>query len=179
MMQLESDKIKLRPLEPEDIDIIYEWENDPEVWKISHTQTPYSKYILKKFIENSHLDIYETKQYRFIIDLKKEKKTETIGTIDLFDYDPYHSRIGVGILIKENEHRQKGYASEALRLLTDYVFNKLLIHQIYCNICPYNKASLKLFLKHGFKVVGLKKDWLKTSDGWQDEYLLQLVNPNS
>ena len=98
---LENDIIKIRPLEPSDVDLLYKWENDPEIWKISHTITPFSKHIIKKFIENSQFDIYETKQYRFMIDLKNDNKVITIGTIDLFDFDPYHSRVGVGILIKE------------------------------------------------------------------------------
>ena len=177
MTTLENNIIKLRPPEPEDIETLYQWENDTSIWKVSHTITPFSKYIIKKFIENSHLDIYETKQYRFIIDLKNKTGIEAIGTIDLFDFDPYHNRIGLGILIKEDKHKQKGYASIALELLINYVFNTLLVHQLYCNICPNNKASLALFQKHGFTIIGLKKEWLKTSAGYEDEYMLQLVNP--
>ena len=55
---LESVNIKLRAPEPEDIDLLYEWENNTEIWYLSNTLTPFSKYSLKKFIEHSHLDIY-------------------------------------------------------------------------------------------------------------------------
>lgn len=178
MEKVENNIVRLRPLEPEDIDILYKWENNPEIWQVSHTVTPFSKYIIKKFIENSHLDIYETKQYRFMIDLIEDNSNQTIGTIDLFDFDPYHNRVGIGIVIIEDKHKQKGYAGNALKLLINYVFNTLLVRQVYCNICPSNEASLKLFQKFGFQIIGLKKDWLKTSKGYIDEYLLQLINTN-
>ena len=59
MNALETDIIKLRALEPEDIDILYRWENDPKVWKVSGTVAPFSKYILRRFIEDQKYDIYE------------------------------------------------------------------------------------------------------------------------
>ena len=179
MEKLKKNNIILRPLEPEDLEVLYKWENDSEIWTISNTITPFSKYILKKYIENSHLDIYETKQFRFMIDLLSEKNdTKPIGTIDLFDFDPYHNRIGVGILIKENENRRKGFASIALELLIDYAFTTLKVHQLYCNICIDNEISLHLFKKLNFEIIGLKKDWCKTNTGWKGEYMLQLINPN-
>lgn len=175
MTILETDIIKLRALEPSDIDLIYELENDPSVWFVSNTLTPFSKYILKKYIKNSHLDIYQTRQLRLMIDVKADN-TKTIGTIDLFDFDPYHNRAGVAILISKTKDRKKGYATEALSIFIQYAFNILGLHQLYCNITTDNEASIKLFQKHGFKIIGEKKEWLKTSEGWIGEYLLQLVN---
>ena len=94
---LKNHIIKLRALEPEDIDILYRWENDTDVWKVSNTIAPFSKYILRQFIENQKYDIYETKQLRLIIEALETQKP--VGTIDLFDIDPYNLRAGVGILI--------------------------------------------------------------------------------
>lgn len=179
MEKLKKDNIRLRPVEPEDLEVLYNWENDTEIWHISNTITPFSKYILKKYLENSHLDIYETKQLRFIIELEENTKVHVpIGTIDLFDFDPYHSRIGIGILIKEDKHRQKGYASAALEILINYTFSTLLVHQIYCNIDTDNITSLNLFKKFNFKITGKKIDWCKNASSWKNEYILQLINPN-
>jgi len=58
---LANDIITLRAIEPEDIELLYSWENDPEIWEVSHTLVPYSKYILALYIKNSDKDIYETK----------------------------------------------------------------------------------------------------------------------
>ena len=167
-----NEKISLRAIEPEDIELLYTWENDPEIWEVSHTLVPYSKYILALYIKNADKDIYESKQLRLMIDTIEGN---TVGAIDLFDFDPHHSRVGIGLLIYNHEDRSKGYASSALKLLISYCFGKLNIHQLYANIESGNKISLQLFEKHGFKICGTKKEWLRTDSGWKDELLLQLI----
>ncbi len=176
---LENTLIKLRAPEPTDLELLYAWENNEENWKVSNTVAPFSKYVLKKYIESSHLDIWETKQLRLIIDAKTQSSLMhiPIGTIDLFDFDPFHLRAGVGILIANKEHRQKGYATEALKLLTRYSFETLQLHQLYCNISASNSISLQLFKNCGFETIGVKKDWTKTIHGWDNEIILQLINP--
>ena len=173
---LENKNIKLRALEASDLDLLYEWENNTDIWSISNTLSPFSKHILKQYLENSHLDIYQTKQLRLIIDLKKKENNIPIGTIDLFDFDPFHLRAGIGILIYSEENRNKGYATEALELLINYSFNYLGLHQLYCNIASDNMKSIKLFTKAGFDIVGEKKDWIKSNKGWINEYILQIIN---
>ncbi len=170
---LQNDTVRLRAIEMQDIGLIYAWENDTEIWQVSNTITPFSRYVIKRYIENAHLDIYQAKQLRLMIDDRKAKKT--IGTIDIFDFDPFHNRAGVGMLIAEKEYRRKGYASQSLELLINYAFKVLNLHQLYCNIPDNNKASLSLFQKHGFEIIGLKKEWLKTSAGYINEYMLQLL----
>jgi diamine N-acetyltransferase len=173
---LSNDMISLRAIEPEDIELLYLWENDPEIWEVSHTLVPYSKYILALYIKNTDKDIYESKQLRLMIDTSDG---QTIGAIDLFDFDPYHSRVGIGLLIYNREDRSKGYASAALQLLIAYCFKKLNIHQLFVNIETGNKISLRLFEKHGFLNCGIKKEWLRTDSGWKDEFMLQLIDTRS
>jgi len=173
---LQNKNISLRAPEPEDLELLYQWENDTSVWQAGNTTSPFSKYILRQFIENSHKDIYETKQQRFMIDLHTKIIEQAIGTIDLFDYNPFHERAGIGILIMNKELRQMGYASEALEALINYSFEILKLHQLFANVDVENSASLKLFEKHGFKITGEKKEWNKAPAGRKDEYFLQLIN---
>ena len=95
--------------------------------------------------------------------------------IDLFDFDPYNRRAGIGILIHEEKERRQGYASEALKLILQYGFHTLDLHQLYCNVNPENTASMRLFLKHGFVPTGTKKEWVRIQNRWQDEILLQRI----
>ena len=129
-----------------------------------------------QYIENSKSDIFETRQLRFMINIKNDMNSKTIGTIDLFDFEPYHNRAGIGILIGDTYERGKGYADDALKTLIRYCFQVLKLHQLYCNISEDNLASLRLFENNGFKKIGLKKDWIFSLDGWGNENLLQLVN---
>lgn len=166
-------EIKLRAVEPEDLELLYEWENNSNYWIISNTVTPFSKFTLKRYIENSHKNIYETGQLRLMIDHIKTNKS--IGTIDLFDFDPFHKRAGLGILIADESFRRKGYASMAVRCLIDYCFKTLLLHQLWCNILDNNCESIDLFKKLGFSEIGIKKDWIKTDDGYLSEHMYQLI----
>ncbi len=176
MQILQSKILKLRAPELKDLEILYKWENDTSVWEVSNTIVPFSKYILEKYIENCHFDIYQTKQLRLMIDLKKENNTvETIGSIDLFDFDPFNNRAGIGVLISEDKNKQQGFASEALKLLVEYCKHTLQLHQLFCNITSDNEGSIKLFRNAGFNIVGTKKDWIKTNRGWKDEAILQLI----
>ena len=153
---MENELIRLRALEPDDVQVLYKWENDTEVWKVSNTIVPFSKYMLLQFIANQQRDIFETRQLRLIIESKQSGKP--VGAIDLFDLDPYNCRAGVGILIR-------------------YGFQVLGLNQLYCDIPSHNIRSLALFKSKGFTVVGLKKEWTRTTSDWQDEYMLQLLNP--
>ncbi len=170
---LQNNKIKLRALEPEDLEYLYKWENDTSLWEHSNTLSPYSRYVIKNYIENAHRDIFETKQQRFMIDSFDEKLT--IGTIDLFDIDFYNLRAGVGILIAEEKYRHKGFAGQALELLIQYSFKHLSLYQLYCSINENNHASLKLFQNYGFVITGKKIAWLKSSGKMNDVYFLQLL----
>ena len=171
-MVLSGTNIKLRALEPTDVDLIYTWENNMAIWKVSNTIVPFSKETISQFISYER-DIYADKQLRLVICKVKDEKA--IGTIDLFDYDLRHQRAGVGVLLADSSERRKGYASEALDIVIKYGFSTLMLHQFYCNIPADNEDSIKLFEKHGFKQIGSKKDWIRSSDGWTDELLFQLI----
>lgn len=169
---MDGKNIKLRALEPIDIEVLYQWENDTEVWKVSNTQTPFSRHTLEQYI-NAPQDIYATKQLRLMIESKCDTP-QAVGCIDLFDFDPNHKRAGIGILI-DKKHRNNGYAAEAIDLMVEYAFIILDVHQLYCNICPDNEKSLKLFQDKGFEIAGNKKDWIRNGDTFIDEYLLQKI----
>lgn len=171
-MQLQYGKITLRPLEPSDIDLLYRWENDLAIWEVSNTKTPFSKHILAQYIMESAKDIYETKQLRLII---QNEKMVAVGAVDLFDFEPYHLRAGVGILVHNKADQNQGYATDALFALSTYAFEILGLKQLYANITTDNLNSIQLFEKTGFKKIGLKKDWIKTSSGWKDESLFQKI----
>jgi len=168
--KLKYGKISLRPLEPEDIELLYKWENNLEIWEVSNTKAPFSKHILAQYIIESAKDIYETKQLRLII---QNEKMKPVGAIDLFYFEPYHLRAGVGVLIHNNNEKNMGYATDALQALSIYTFEILGLKQLYANIASDNINSINLFEKSGFKQVGIKKDWLKTTIGWKDEILFQ------
>ncbi|WP_036385450.1 GNAT family N-acetyltransferase [Muricauda sp. MAR_2010_75] len=175
MLTLKGEQINLRALEPTDLEFLYQLENDTSIWEISGTLKPYSKKVLKLYLENTHRDIYEVKQLRLCI---CNASDECIGLIDLFDFDPKHGRAGMGIVIANPEDRNKGVGAEAIKLMCDYAFSTLNLHQLYANILEKNKASIHLFEKMGFEKVGVKKEWIRTSTGFKNEIMFQKINTN-
>ncbi|PNQ72707.1 GNAT family N-acetyltransferase [Hanstruepera neustonica] len=173
MVTLKGEHIFLRALEPEDLEFIFEIENDENLWELSNTQTPYSRYLIKQYLENAHKDIYEVKQLRLVI---SDYNNQTLGLIDLFNFDFKNKRAGLGILIKSEHDRYQGYGKEALKLLINYSFGQLHLHQLFCNISEENHTSLQLFKGQGFVEIGLKQDWNFDGASFKNEYLLQLIN---
>lgn len=173
MLKLRGNHIILRALEPEDLDFLYDLENANEVWEVSGTTTPYARHVLKLYLENAHRDIYDVKQLRLCI---TSVMGERLGLIDLFDFDPKHRRAGLGILIAEEKHRNKGIGKEAVELLCDYAFDTLDLHQLFANVGADNKRSIHLFKKLGFVQAGLKEDWNYINGRYQDELLFQKIN---
>jgi diamine N-acetyltransferase len=174
-MTLLGPNLYLRALEPEDLDFIYLIENDESIWHVSNTQTPYSKFLIRQYLENAHQDIFEVKQLRLAI--CKTNTSEAIGLIDLFDFDPVNHRAGIGIVIQKETNRGNGIGKEALGLLIDYSFKQLQLHQLYANIGTDNEPSLNLFATFGFQKIGIKKDWIFRNNSFHDEAIFQLVNP--
>jgi diamine N-acetyltransferase len=142
--------IFLRAIQPSDVDFILALENNPENWEVSGTTTPFTREEITSFVNAEH-DIYKNKQYRFIICLSANN--QSIGTIDLFEFDEQLKQVGIGILIGEKEDRNKGYASEALKLVINYCATELKIVQLFCNIFKENKNSIRLFEKNGFQFI--------------------------
>ncbi|MGV6845431.1 MAG: GNAT family N-acetyltransferase [Lutibacter sp.] len=171
MNSLKSEHIFLRALEPEDLNFLYQIENNVSFWQVSHTQLPYSKYILSEYLKNAGQDIYEAKQFRFVI---CNHKNEQVGLIDFFDFDPKNLRVGIGIVVDEMRQNNK-YGSEALSIAINYAFHTLNLHQVYANIEATNIKSIALFEKIGFIKIGVKKDWNFNNGNFTDEINYQYL----
>lgn len=174
-MFLKGDLVYLRALEPSDADLLYKWENDPELWQVSLTQVPLSRFILEEFVNAAHQDIYTNRQLRLMACTCDDQRVA--GVVDLFDFEPQHDRCGLGIYINDR-FRGKGYAAECLRLVKEYSFDVLHLRQVFVHVNESNKGSLALFENAGFQKCGLKKSWIKSGIGkYQDVWFLQCINP--
>ena len=118
-------------------------------------------------------DRFELKQVRLMIAHLKTK--QCIGCIDLFDFNPQHNRVGVGLVIFDTAHRSKGFATESLKLICAYAKEQLKVHQIFANISVQNKESISLFEKVGFLKTGVKKDWNFHKGTYIAQYLYQYI----
>ena len=158
--------------EPNDADNIYRWENDMQVWRDSETRVPFSMRQIEQFLLNNN-DLVSEQQLRLMVE--DAKNGAQVGCIDLYDYDEFNSRAGIGILIDE-KYRGQGYAKNAIKLLLEYCFNTLLLNQIYILVLASNVESMLLFESLGFERCGVRKQWYKTADGFIDQVEYQFIN---
>jgi diamine N-acetyltransferase len=172
---LQSGEIRLRAIEPSDVDFIHRMENDPEAWKAGDTLVPYSRFQVEQYVLNTRHDLYTERQLRLMIErVPRGKEKEILGAVDLYDFDPHNRRAGIGILILPDA-RQKGYAFTALDILIRYCFDVLRFHQLHCSVAAGNTASIRLFEKAGFVKCGVRADWLLSEGRWTDEWMFQLI----
>jgi len=170
-MLLKNENIYLRAVEPEDLELLYRWENNPELWLVGNTRQPYSLYMLKQYIQQqTENDIYESRHLRFMIVTCDHN--EAVGTVDLFDFDIHNSHIALGLYVAD-EFQGKGYATQALHLTEEYVFEFLKINQLYCHIAASNTASRRMFEKEKYETNGILKNWIKTPEGFENIIVFQ------
>ncbi len=170
-MAVANESVRLRALEPSDLELLYLWENDPEVWRVSETIAPISRDRLAKLIEDQVYDIYASRQMRLMIDVDNV----SVGCVDLFNFEPLHRRFGLGILIYASEDRRKGCASRVIEQVKEYACNTLDLKQIWVNIDEDNPASIALFESCGFTLSARRKEWINRGGKFIDELEYQYI----
>ncbi len=171
---LQKGNIRLRAPEPEDLEAMYRLENAADIWEMSNTTGPYSRFLLKQYMEQSRNDLFADRQLRLMI--AHEDAQQAVGIIDLCSFDPLHNRAEVGILI-DKPFRQRGIGSTALALLEQHCFHRLGIHQLFAYIAIGNLPCRRLFTSAGYKENAVLKDWMLASDGsYTDVLVVQKIN---
>lgn len=170
-MVANQESVRLRALEPSDLELLYLWENDPEVWRVSETIAPISRERLARLIKDQDYDIHASRQMRLMIDVDNV----AVGCVDLFNFEPLHRRFAVGILIYAEEHRRKGYASMVVEQVKNYAYNTLGLKQIWVNVDVDNPASIALFESCGFVRSAHRKEWIYRDGGFVDELEYQYI----
>ena len=163
--------IRLRALEPEDLDMLYKIENDYQLWGVGATNVPYSRYALHDYIAHASNDIYTDQQVRLIVE---NEDGETIGIADLTNFDPRHRRAEVGLVIM-HQYRCRGYGQAVLMDMCRYARQMLNLHQLYAVIATDNQQSLRLFNKCGFDEMATLKDWLLYGKEYKDSVIMQFI----
>ena len=150
-MMLQADKCRLRAVEPADVDSMYIWENDPDVWRVSGTTEPFSRERLQRFVEEQRFDIYATRQLRLIIEAPDGR---SVGALDIFRLRPADASFRHRHTHIRPLRPPAGLRGIGLEAVKRYGRDTLGVHQIWCSASEDNRASLALFGKAGFEICG-------------------------
>lgn len=163
-------EIILRPLEPEDLELLYSIENDMELWSAGYTTAPYSRYLLHDYIANSTCDIYADRQVRLIAETPDGG---VVGIADITNYEPRHNRAELGLVVRK-ECRHKGYGHKMVGKMIEYAREIVHIHQLYVVVDTDNTVSQNMFRGCGFNVSHYLEDWLYDGKEYRKAMLLTL-----
>lgn len=160
--------ITLRAPELKDINLIYIWENSSDEMHSSLRTGPLSRHAIQNFIENYDGEIYTQNALRFMI----ERDGETVGTIDVFDFDPRGRHAFVGIFIAPLARRQ-GVALRAIAEVEKTLRRNVGMHSLAALVAENNKPSRNLFEKARYKTVGKLQSWLNDGEHRLDALIYQ------
>lgn len=160
--------VRLRAVEPEDLELLYSIENDRKLWNVGATNVPYSHYVIRNYIANTSSDIYADKQLRLIVETLDGT---AVGIVDLVNFDPRHLRAEIGIVILD-AYRRQGYAYAAFSQLLDYSSSVLHLNQLYAVVAVNNEPCISLLSKLRFSSSATLQQWLLGDDGFEDAVLM-------
>ncbi len=169
MSSTQSHCVRLRAMEPEDLDLLYRIENDQSLWAVGNTNVPYSRYALHDYVANASGDIYTDRQVRMMIE---NHEGEVVGIADIVNFDAKNLRAELGLVV-ERPFRRRGYAQSAVAQLVDYALSVLHLHQLYVCIAADNEPSLQLFRKLHFHTAATLTDWLYDGRQYHDAIVMQ------
>lgn len=147
---IEGVRIKLKPIEHEDLQILNKWKNDEEIFKyLGGGFQPISIDEQREWMEQLIKNTDKTK--RFIIINENERK---IGFIGIYNISSIHQTCNLGLYIGEKDEWGKGYAKEAYLALEHFAKNYLNIRKINLDVVEENEIAVKLYEKLGFNICG-------------------------
>ncbi len=169
---IEGNKIRLRGFEKEDVEVVHEAMNNPEMTQYLRLFRPFSKQDEEEWIEKTWEKRKEGKEYSFAV---VEKSTgDLIGSASLTDIDKINRSAEIGIWIKE-EYWGKGYGTETEKLLLKYGFEELNLHTIHGRAYGFNKRSKKVMEKIGMKETGKLRDGVYRHGKYWDIIYLDIL----
>ena len=166
---LQSDRLKLRELNDQDLSIFMEYRSDSVLLEYQDFILESKEQAIKFFEEQKQVPVGSSTDWKQIA--IADTNDQLIGdcAIKCDEHEPRIAEIGITL---RKEFHKKGFAFEALELLINYTFNELELHKIKAVIDVRNKASQKLFEKLGFQREAIlrKHYWDKKRSDWFDEF---------
>lgn len=164
-------RVYLRALEPDDYKTSIEWRRDNEIWgMVGSTKYFVSEAYEKKWVEDT---IFSSRDIKLAV--CEVGSNKYIGNVYATDIDQTNRSCTIGVLIGNHEYWGRGYASEAHRMLLEYLFNDRNINRVQAYVLESNIASIKMCQKVGFKIEGTIRQSVYKNGKYQDQVLLSIL----
>lgn len=171
-MNIEGRIVRLRAVEPADIDRMYLWENDASVWEVSGTLVPFSRHTLQRFLDEQAYDLLQTRQQRLIIEVPETTGRTDDGQETMQDGQKeqtgQNGQTGLdmqtGLEMRAGQARQAMRAVGALDLFELDMLHRrvglgILIHAAADRSHGYARDAVETICRHAREVLGLHQVW--------------------
>jgi len=165
-----GERLYLSPFDAEDPDIHAKWAKWMNDGAVSDT---FGGHANQTTLTSAKKTLQELQGHRFFIMLLDGD--ELIGQISLHDIDHLNRNAFLGIMIGEAEHHGKGYGTEAVKLVLDYGFNTLNLHNIMLSAYEDNYAGIACYKKVGFKESGRRREWIFKNGKYIDKIYMDIL----
>jgi len=171
-----GNRIYLAEMDEDDAKKLHEYSKEP---KLNEFSGPYkaSESIEKalEYIRNSKKNILEKKSY--ILGIYEKNTNEFIGTIGFFDLDDENKSGEIGFWVTK-KYWNKGYMTEAIKIMTNYIFKELKYHRVFAHFHELNKAVGRILSKAGYEKEGeLKEALISKERKYYHDIIYGIVNP--
>ena len=165
----ETERLTLKTLEDQHYSERYlSWLSDPEV--IQYLELRHAKHTKEttlQFIQNMLNSPNNLQMGIFLKDGDRH-----IGNIKIGPVNKTYARADIGLMIGDKDSWGKGYATEAIKGVTDIAFNTLNLQRVQAGAYASNKGSIKAFLKAGYEQEGVLKNHFVLDGKPEDDILV-------
>ncbi|KGK85998.1 GNAT family protein [Clostridium sp. HMP27] len=171
-----GEKVCLRAYKEEDINIATSFVNDKELKKFLVTTIPFPMSLWEEETWIKSQTANQSGEYNFAIEDVKTNKY--IGGCGIQKVN-WISRVAtVGIMIGDKEYWSKGYGTDAMKVLMEFIFENMNINKIRLSTFSFNERARKCYEKCGFKVEGVLKDEIFKEGKYYDEIIMAAFKRN-
>ncbi|MCS3869907.1 RimJ/RimL family protein N-acetyltransferase [Chryseobacterium ginsenosidimutans] len=171
-MQLFTERLLLRDITIEDKQAIFDYRSDSETNKFQ-SWIPETLEDVDRFIQRNNKEFNQPESWYQVLITDKETKA-VIGDVGIHFFGSENLQVELGITLDKNFHG-KGYASEALKGVINFLFNDLKKHRIMASVDPDNIDSLHLMERIGFRKEGHFVKSLFWKNNWVDDVIYALL----
>ncbi len=165
-----GEKVYLRVLEREDAPVLKAYINDPDVNRTLMVYRPLGLESVEKFIATPG-----TNENEICLGIALRENDRLIGATDLHLRAPKDRHALFGISIGAKDEWNKGYGTEATRLIVDYGFQTLNLNRISLRVYEYNPRAVRTYEKVGFKREGVLRQEVYREGRYWDAYAMGML----
>ena len=169
--KLVGDRIYLSPRNSDDVEKFTEWLNDFQV--TDYTQR--SANVMTLQAESEYLN-NSKEEYAMVIVTKDEDKM--IGTVSIEQINFINRTGTLGIFIGDKDYRDKGYGTEAIKLILEYAFQYINLNNVMLTVMSYNDRAKRCYEKCGFKEFGRRHQSVYMDGKYYDTIYMEVLKEN-